>query len=1685
MVDDQDDNQQNGWGYTGNSVIDNSVPLVAARAVGKYLSDTPTKGDEIQPDPLGNAIIDTAATAGASPLINKLTSSIVSDSTSLPKNFSILTAENPGAQVLSKQQNAVLTNQLENQLKNNKIPFKKAIGSYGDTPENSIIIPHTKNFGEEEANKLGEQYGQEAVAHKIGDTNKLSFVTGEKKGTSYVGSGITQDPNLSNNYTQLGKNKFSLNLDFNKTQPDQLIHYSSNSQPLDVLDPSYMGSGNAGKETFRGSNIEPRLYYYEAGSRPEDVVTQNAKNVYAIKTPNKILDLASDQAKPIISKSSDLNDLESNIKNAGYEGYKNSAHPNLPNAVAIFTKQKPISSVPMDASQFQKLRRQGYDKGGKVRKNYAGGGDMSDDQDDNQQGTGYTGNSVIDNSLPLVAARAVGNYLSDAPAKGDEIQPDPLGNAIVDTAATAGASPLLSKASEGIVNGWDALGEEGALKLGKSQVINPNAKRLSKSASDTLEQIKNNNLSFFDPSDFDQTLVKKDSNGNSIGSLGLGTNYKGLNNITSSIKVDPDYRGQGVASSLYKDALDKNGLLRSSKSENQLEGGEGLWKKFQEENPYNVRQARNPDTLLPQDYKVWEKNVNIPLRKQEMALESKADDLYQQLDDVVSSKNLDYTNDPEWLAAKNQYNKAVKAQQDISDYMYKNPDDTSMQKLYANHTNIKKLAYDKMDDIEQGYNDPDRDSKIKDIKDKIAKVVQQHKAINARSGHTLYNKGGTVRKNYAGGGDITVPNQQVAEPAPPGLDDLVGGTGNSQASEPAPPGLDELTKNELKAQQDPLSGLQAGAEGLANSLTGGISGALEGNLYPGAKQDILNRREQHPLATSAGNIAGLTLGAVTGTGEAAALNKVGDVAASIIPGTNFLSKIGSSVVRGAVEAGTFQSLDENLKRVLDDPNYSMQSAIANVGGAALFGGVLSGALSVGGQGLKAIAGSQTTGTLKALASKLGGIESEGTTPISDALDTIGIQPSPEANAALSDNPSMQNMARGVMDSDSSTAKKFNTKVNDFKGQINDQILNSLGKTEKDIPDNISKYDRGKEIGNSLAKEYDAKISQPVELYNKLESKYMGIDLPQDTNTAVTDPNINPYLPAKTNIVSVPGTATKISDQLSQLAHTQGWSASPSSDIMREVNRAIKELPLQKTLSDLDNYSKAISDNTKSTLPFGQQTPLSRAGQMIRKVLEDEKSNLIEQKLGQDAPETLKMYQDAKTQYANVAQIRNQIDASLHARGSVAGYSKAVRAMASSDGEAVLNRLSGKGDASILQTLEQHFPETANLVKHYHIDSALEAAARKAGPDEAFHAPTLINNIKKLSPELQKFALPEGSFNKLNAADTLLSKLKDLSKGFDKNSSSLGNLLTKIPGSPLGIVTGLLSHNPALGIMTALGKGLGHEASDALRVGMLKFLASDIPVSGEGFNSMVEAMKNSIKGDAMLTKGAASVFKSASSALPSLKIDTDATRAKFQKTLDKLRDNPAPLFNDNNDHLGHYMPDHQVALGQTMGSVVGYLNAIRPGTVKASPLDTPEKPSSFAKSSYNKALDIANQPLSVLNKIKEGKLTPDDIKHLNAMYPNLYRQMKSQLQNEMVNHISKGNLVPYNTRMSLSLFMAQPLDSTMTPNAIVSAQPIPVAQMPQGGAPGTRAKHSMNSLNKLPQQYQTPSQSRQTDRQQKD
>jgi hypothetical protein len=384
-------------------------------------------------------------------------------------------------------------------------------------------------------------------------------------------------------------------------------------------------------------------------------------------------------------------------------------------------------------------------------------------------------------------------------------------------------------------------------------------------------------------------------------------------------------------------------------------------------------------------------------------------------------------------------------------------------------------------------------------------------------------------------------------------------------------------------------------------------------------------------------------------------------------------------------------------------------------------------------------------------------------------------------------------------------------------------------------------------------------------------------------------------------------------------------------------------------------------------------------------------------------------------------------------------------------ETYLNQL-GKSSAEIKQAKLQNFVDATNKYKKVigdsHVNLGMESPIT--------HTPMAIT-MASLGEK------------------TLGSKLADafISKGLtDAGSKTLG-----------GAIVGGLAH--IMGAHSGIGAIIGAHTLGPFFKSVLPGIAKALlhnPANAQGFRAAAEYGAAVVKGELASTKAVKALFKKGVSVLSESQIPTDKEKDKLNKQLQTLQVNPDKLF-EAKDHLQHYLPDHSMAQQETLGNIITHLNAIRASQDKQAPLDSKPVLSTTQKAQYNRALEIAQQPLVVMEAIKNGTITANDINNLGSMYPALYNGLKEKILSEMTDFMNKDGVVPYKTRIGLSMFLAQPLDSTMSPMSIMAAQPIPKQPpMPQQGK--TKGSKSSPALQKMSQGYATPGQAREAHRQAK-
>lgn len=876
------------------------------------------------------------------------------------------------------------------------------------------------------------------------------------------------------------------------------------------------------------------------------------------------------------------------------------------------------------------------------------------------------------------------------------------------------------------------------------------------------------------------------------------------------------------------------------------------------------------------------------------------------------------------------------------------------------------------------------------------------------------------------------------------------------SAQPPPPGaipVDQFESRE-EAYSSPTEQLKTAAEGLAEGVLGPVAPYIQKKVFHVAGEDIRARREENPIIHGVGQAVGLVGSALSGVGEGAVLGKAGQIAtevAGLARPVSFAAKVGSSAVQQAAEMAVLQSSDEVSKMILNDPNTSSESAIANIGLATALGGA-GGAFITGAVSplWKATAGKGVDKFLTGLKDHLDGAAITTVLPnqVDDAAKILGIQLSPEMRAGLSGNPKAAMMFNELREIQH---LQIMSQLKNLETDANNAVLKAIGKAPEEIA-NYSEAEGGKSAMQAFEREYKAKYGPIAKEFDEITA------------------------PFKESVV-YPAQLSTLADKVTTMAAEKGYLGAdiPQNKV---INAVLDRIPTIKTAEDFMKLNTTINNMTKG------EFALSQVARDLKDLVAEQHHAALAYHIGRESLPLMARYDAVRAAYADLAKVSNELGTELGLGKFVGPKSLLTKLAEKRSPEQFLSRLSPKGNAEIIGFLGKHFPETLENIRVNELQQILRPAVLAAKGESAINSKVLNNAIEKglsKQPERIKFALPEEALRQIQAAKTIMEAVPGM-----KSSGTAGwqqKMMAYVPQSAMAGVSMLMGHNPIWGYLGGhLGKLLARDVPDAVKLGLLKFMASDQPIKAEGFKAMVEFINHTAKAQAMLNKAASNVFKPGVQVLTENQMPATKSREKLNKMVDQFDKTPEALMRLTNGETGYYLPAHQAQLTKSSTQAIQYLQSIKPKEYKAGPLDKPIAPGPDQIARYNRALDIANQPAIVLKHIKDGTLLMSDMADLKAMYPALYSQFANRLSNEMIKNNSDSERIPYKTRMGLSLFLGQPIDSSMNPMSIQSAQPQP-RQQPPVSQPQPKSKPS--ALGKINKTYMTPTQSREFSRQTKD
>lgn len=855
------------------------------------------------------------------------------------------------------------------------------------------------------------------------------------------------------------------------------------------------------------------------------------------------------------------------------------------------------------------------------------------------------------------------------------------------------------------------------------------------------------------------------------------------------------------------------------------------------------------------------------------------------------------------------------------------------------------------------------------------------------------------------------------------------------------------------------TGLEGAARGLISSP---LTNLIETKVLGVKPEDIRGREEEHPYIAGGAEAAGFVGGAFLPFGQAALLSKAGEAikVASGIGEATQLARVGSAAAQQAAEMAILQSGNEISKQILQDPDTSAQQAIANVGLASALGGAggafVTGAIS---PLWKATVGPKLEGFLSSLTSH---IDDKVVLPevMQKSVEQLGVEPHPIMQAALSGNPKALEMSRTLYRAEN---PEFMGALRDLQTKTAESVTNSLGVPLEEAG-HFSNKIQGDTLEAMTKTHIDKEYGPIAEALNKRDAESAKIMTSDDSRIHQ---------------------AGKIMEE----AIKQVGTDSPYYNIYEDY---AQRLLGKDDIHGIDTIRTELYNNTRS----GANVNEKNAWNNIRNMLGEFRESQITKQAAELGSEGKELGAELLAEHAQTNQMyheyANKLDklSEFLGIGDFRGTGTFKSKLDDLTAEKIVKKFATKGDVEGAEFLNKNFPEIAEQVRKHEAKQFLSPVVKEINGEYELNIKglnTRVDDLMKGSPEYAHYVLPKQALDNIKAAKIVNDNIANITGV--KNSGTPAGIMKIFAnlGSGVGGAIGWMAgHNPISGAIAGhIAQVLSVDAPQAIKLAMLKHMASDVPIKAEGFKAMIDMMQNTIKGEGNLNKAAGAVFKSGTSTLISNLMPKDSDLDKLDKLVSKTRDDDTQALSKkfmDNSSVGHYMPAHQTAMTTTTLKAVQYLKGLKPQSTQLSPLDTPLPPSDMAEARYKRALTVAENPLAITQHIKNGTLQATDIEDLKQIYPAMYPKIAAKLTSEMANKRTNEEPIPYHTRMSLSLFLGQPLDSSMTPSSIMAAQPIPKAPPPQQGQ---ATKGSTSKLGKSNNSYKTAEQTAESDRSNRD
>lgn len=206
----------------------------------------------------------------------------------------------------------------------------------------------------------------------------------------------------------------------------------------------------------------------------------------------------------------------------------------------------------------------------------------------------------------------------------------------------------------------------------------------------------------------------------------------------------------------------------------------------------------------------------------------------------------------------------------------------------------------------------------------------------------------------------------------------------------------------------------------------------------------------------------------------------------------------------------------------------------------------------------------------------------------------------------------------------------------------------------------------------------------------------------------------------------------------------------------------------------------------------------------------------------------------------------------------------------------------------------------------------------------------------------------------------------------------------------------------------------------------------------------------------------------------------ARYAKVIAVLNNFSSNPEAMQQQIAAHtngMAEVAPNTQQAMAATVANGLAYLNTKAPTTLPTNILQPGlAKPhlSDSDKATFLQYVEGTWNPLSVLQDLNAGHVSPEKVEALKAVHPKLFEDLQVKILAEVSDMTAQGKELPYQQRLLLGQVFQIPTDPSLEPQNLKALQATYAGAGPNGNAPKGpgRPPGSNTAANKLTSMFGT-------------